>query len=31
MEDKILKDELYLTVMRSFIRRIEEKKWAGKK
>ncbi len=31
MEDKILKEELYLRVMRSFIRRIEEKKWAGKK
>jgi len=28
MEDQILKDELYLTVMRSFIRRIEQKKMA---
>jgi len=31
MEDNILKDELYLTVMQSFIRRIEQKKLAGKK
>jgi len=31
MEDQVLKDELYLTVMRSFIRRIEEKKLVGKK
>ncbi len=31
MEDKILKDELYLTVMRSFVQRIEEKKLVGKK
>ena len=28
MEDQILKDELYLTVIRSFIRRIEQKKMA---
>ena len=26
MEDKILKDELYLAVMQYFVRRIEEKK-----
>ena len=31
MEDQILKDGLYQTLMRSFIRRIEEKKLAGKK
>ena len=31
MEDQILKDKLYLTVMQSFIRRIEEKKLTGKK
>jgi glutathione synthase/RimK-type ligase-like ATP-grasp enzyme len=31
LEDKILKNELYLTIMRSFIRRIEEKKTAAKK
>jgi len=31
MEDQILKDELYLTVIRSFIRRIEQKKMAGAK
>jgi len=31
MEDLILKDELYQTVIKSFIRRIEEKKLAGKK
>jgi glutathione synthase/RimK-type ligase-like ATP-grasp enzyme len=31
MEDKILKDELYLTVMQSFVRRIEDKKLPGKK
>jgi len=31
MEDQVLKDELYLTVMRSFMRRIEEKKSARKK
>ena len=31
MEDQILKDELYQTLMQSFIRRIEEKKLAGKK
>jgi len=31
MEDQVLKDELYMTVMRSFLRRIEEKKSARKK
>jgi glutathione synthase/RimK-type ligase-like ATP-grasp enzyme len=31
MEDQILKDKLYKTVMQSFIRRIEEKKLAKKK
>jgi len=31
MEDKVSKNELYLTVMQSFIRRIEDKKLAGKK
>jgi glutathione synthase/RimK-type ligase-like ATP-grasp enzyme len=31
MEDQVLKDELYLTVMRSFMRRIEEKKSGRKK
>jgi len=31
MEDKILKDELYLTIMQSFVRRIEKKKLAGVK
>jgi len=31
MEDQVLKDELYLMVMRSFLRRIEEKKSARKK
>ncbi len=31
MEDKIQKDELYLTVMQSFLRRIEGKKLVGKK
>jgi glutathione synthase/RimK-type ligase-like ATP-grasp enzyme len=31
LEDKILKNELYMIIMRSFIRRIEEKKLAAKK
>ena len=31
MEDKVQKNELYLTVMQSFIRRIEDRKLAGKK
>ena len=31
LEDKILKNELYLIIMRSFIRRIEEKKMAARK
>ena len=31
MEDKIIKDELYQTVMKSFVKRIEMKKLAGKK
>ncbi len=31
LEDRILKDELYLTVMRSFVTRIEQKKLAGTK
>jgi glutathione synthase/RimK-type ligase-like ATP-grasp enzyme len=31
MEDKILKDELYLRIMRSFMRRIEAKKLVKKK
>jgi len=31
LEDKILKNDLYLTVMRSFIRRIEKKKMAARK
>ena len=31
MEDQILKDKLYLTVMQSFTRRIEEKKLTRKK
>jgi glutathione synthase/RimK-type ligase-like ATP-grasp enzyme len=29
VEDKVLRDELYLTVMRSFLRRIERRKKAG--
>ena len=31
MEDRVLKDELYLTIMRSFLQRIEDKKAARKK
>ena len=31
MEDQVAKDELYLTVMRSFLRRIEEKRTARRK
>jgi glutathione synthase/RimK-type ligase-like ATP-grasp enzyme len=31
MEDQVLKDELYLTVMRSFLRRIEKKRSSRKK
>jgi len=31
MEDQVLKDELYFGVMRSFIRRIEQRKMAGAK
>jgi glutathione synthase/RimK-type ligase-like ATP-grasp enzyme len=31
MEDKIIKDELYRIVMKSFVKRIEMKKLAGKK
>ena len=31
MEDRVLKDELYLTIMRSFLQRIEDKKSARKK
>ena len=31
MEDKVSKNELYLTVMQSFVRRIEDRKLAGKK
>jgi glutathione synthase/RimK-type ligase-like ATP-grasp enzyme len=30
-EDKVLKDELYLKIMQSFVKRIEKKKMAGKK
>lgn len=31
MEDQVMKDELYLTIMRSFIRRIEQRKMASAK
>jgi len=31
MEDRVMKDKLYLTVMQSFSRRIEEKKLTGKR
>jgi glutathione synthase/RimK-type ligase-like ATP-grasp enzyme len=31
MEDEVLKDDLYLTVMQSFIRRIEQKKQTGRR
>jgi glutathione synthase/RimK-type ligase-like ATP-grasp enzyme len=31
MEDRVLKDHLYQTIMRSFVRRIEEKKLTGRR